>query len=327
AAPARAHGKLLARRPADPRKAAFCRPPRRCHRRLGTTRTAHQQQRGNPRGGHAHDLLRGSLGPGSRARAASGADGGGGGSRRGAQGLEPRCAGDPGPRDPDLRSARLRALGSESALCLRRWALGEGLLLQQGSRGPRGGAGVMILFPAIDLKDGQAVRLLRGDMAQVTVFNPDPADQARRFAAAGFEWLHLVDLNGAFAGKPVNAAAVEAILQAVEIPVQLGGGIRDLATIERWLELGVARVILGTVAVKDPQLVQEACRAFPGRVVIGVDARDGMVAVEGWAETSEIEALELAKRFEGAGAAAIVHTDVERDGAMQGPNLAASVAL
>lgn len=185
----------------------------------------------------------------------------------------------------------------------------------------------MILFPAIDLKDGQAVRLLRGDMAEVTVFNPDPADQARRFAAAGFEWLHLVDLNGAFAGKPVNAAAVEAILQAVEIPVQLGGGIRDLATIERWLELGVARVILGTVAVKDPQLVQEACRAFPGRVVIGVDARDGMVAVEGWAETSEIEALELAKRFEGAGAAAIVHTDVERDGAMQGPNLAASVAL
>ncbi|HLS68099.1 MAG TPA: 1-(5-phosphoribosyl)-5-[(5-phosphoribosylamino)methylideneamino]imidazole-4-carboxamide isomerase [Kiloniellales bacterium] len=185
----------------------------------------------------------------------------------------------------------------------------------------------MILFPAIDLKDGQAVRLLRGDMAQVTVFNPDPADQARRFAEAGFEWLHLVDLNGAFAGKPVNAGAVEAILQTVDIPVQLGGGIRDIGTIEHWLTLGVRRVILGTVAVKDPQLVQEACRAFPDRVVIGIDARDGKVAVEGWAETSEIDALELARRFEGAGAAAIVHTDVERDGAMGGPNLEASAAL
>src|SRR5690625_636684 len=185
----------------------------------------------------------------------------------------------------------------------------------------------MILFPAIDLKDGQAVRLLRGDMDQVTVFNPDPADQARRFAEAGFEWLHLVDLNGAFAGRPVNAAAVEGILEAVGMPVQLGGGIRDLATVEKWLELGVRRVILGTVAVKDPQLVHEACRAHPDRIVIGIDARGGKVAVEGWAETSELDAVELARRFEGAGAAAIVHTDVERDGAMGGPNLEATAEL
>jgi len=185
----------------------------------------------------------------------------------------------------------------------------------------------VILFPAIDLKDGQAVRLLRGAMDQATVFNPDPADQARRFAAAGFEWLHLVDLNGAFAGRPVNAAAVEAILEAVGLPLQLGGGIRDLATIERWLGLGVRRVILGTVAVKEPALVREACRAFPGRVVVGIDARGGKVAVEGWAETSEIEAVELARRFEDAGVAAIVHTDVERDGALGGPNLEATVAL
>lgn len=185
----------------------------------------------------------------------------------------------------------------------------------------------MILFPAIDLKDGQAVRLLRGDMEQATVFNPDPADQARRFATAGFEWLHLVDLNGAFAGKPVNAAAVEAILDAVGLPVQLGGGIRDMATIERWLELGVRRVILGTVAVKDPSLVKQACRAFPDRIVVGIDAREGKVAVEGWAENSELEAVELAKRFEDAGVAAIVHTDVERDGALGGPNLEATTAL
>lgn len=185
----------------------------------------------------------------------------------------------------------------------------------------------MILFPAIDLKDGQAVRLLRGEMDQATVFNPDPADQARRFAAAGFEWLHLVDLNGAFAGRPVNAEAVEAILDAVGLPLQLGGGIRDLATIERWLGLGVRRVILGTVAVKDPALVRAACRAFPERVVVGIDARGGKVAVEGWAETSEIEAVELARRFEDAGVAAIVHTDVERDGALGGPNLDATVAL
>ncbi|WP_366554800.1 1-(5-phosphoribosyl)-5-[(5-phosphoribosylamino)methylideneamino]imidazole-4-carboxamide isomerase [Aquibaculum sediminis] len=185
----------------------------------------------------------------------------------------------------------------------------------------------MILFPAIDLKDGQAVRLLRGDMEQATVFNPDPADQARRFAAAGFEWLHLVDLNGAFAGKPVNAAAVEAILQAVAMPVQLGGGIRDLATIERWLELGVRRVILGTVALKDPDLVQAACRAFPERIAVGIDARGGKVAVEGWAETSEIQAVDLARRFEDAGVAAIIHTDVERDGAMGGPNLDATLEI
>lgn len=185
----------------------------------------------------------------------------------------------------------------------------------------------MILFPAIDLKDGQAVRLLRGEMAQATVFNPDPADQARRFAAAGFAWLHLVDLNGAFAGRPVNAAAVEAILEAVGLPLQLGGGIRDLATVERWLALGVRRVILGTVALKQPALVREACRAFPGRVVVGIDARGGKVAVEGWAETSEMEAVELARRFEDAGVAAIVHTDVERDGALGGPNLEATLAL
>jgi len=185
----------------------------------------------------------------------------------------------------------------------------------------------MILFPAIDLKDGQAVRLLRGEMASATVFNDDPAAQARRFAAAGFRWLHLVDLNGAFEGRPANAAAVEAILAAVDLPVQLGGGIRDMATVERWLDLGVRRVILGTVAVKNPGLVREACRAFPGRVVLGIDARGGRVAVEGWAEVSEITALDLARRFEGAGAAAIVYTDIDRDGALQGANVEATRAL
>ena len=185
----------------------------------------------------------------------------------------------------------------------------------------------MILFPAIDLKDGQAVRLLRGEMASATVFNDDPAAQARSFAAAGFRWLHLVDLNGAFEGRPVNAGAVEAILKAVDIPAQLGGGIRDMATIERWLELGLERVILGTVAVKDPALVRAACRAFPGRVVLGIDARGGRVAVEGWAEVSEIAALDLARRFEDAGAAAIVYTDIDRDGALQGANVEATRAL
>lgn len=185
----------------------------------------------------------------------------------------------------------------------------------------------MILFPAIDLKDGQAVRLLRGEMASATVFNDDPAAQARAFAEAGFRWLHLVDLNGAFAGRPANAAAVEAILAAVDLPVQLGGGIRDMATIERWLALGVRRVILGTVAVKNPGLVREACRAFPGRVVLGIDARDGRVAVEGWAEDAEIAALELARRFEDAGAAAVVYTDIDRDGALQGANVEATRAL
>ncbi len=185
----------------------------------------------------------------------------------------------------------------------------------------------MILFPAIDLKDGQAVRLLRGAMDSATVFNDDPAAQARVFAEAGFQWLHLVDLNGAFEGRPVNAAAVEAILQAVDIPAQLGGGIRDMATIERWLGLGLRRVILGTVAVKNPALVREACRAFPGQVVLGIDARGGKVAVEGWAEVSEVTALDLARRFEDAGAAAIVYTDIERDGALQGANVEATRAL
>ncbi len=185
----------------------------------------------------------------------------------------------------------------------------------------------MILFPAIDLKDGQAVRLLRGEMDSATVFNDDPAAQARSFAEAGFQWLHLVDLNGAFEGRPVNAAAVEEILKTVDIPVQLGGGIRDMATIERWLDLGLRRVILGTVAVKNPGLVREACRAFPGQVVLGIDARGGKVAVEGWAEVSELAALDLARSFEDAGAAAIVYTDIDRDGALQGANVAATQAL
>jgi phosphoribosylformimino-5-aminoimidazole carboxamide ribotide isomerase len=185
----------------------------------------------------------------------------------------------------------------------------------------------MILYPAIDLKDGQAVRLLRGDMASATVFNEDPAAQARAFAAAGFAWLHLVDLNGAFEGRPVNRAAVTAILAAVDLPVQLGGGIRDMATVEAWLAAGIARVILGTAALKDPDLVRAACRRFPGRVALGIDARNGRVAVEGWAEASEVEALDLARRFEDAGAAAIVHTDIDRDGALQGVNLDATRAL
>ncbi len=185
----------------------------------------------------------------------------------------------------------------------------------------------MILYPAIDLKGGQAVRLRRGEMDSATVFNDDPAAQARSFAEAGFQWLHLVDLNGAFEGRPVNAAVVEGILKAVDIPVQLGGGIRDMATIERWLDLGLRRVILGTVAVKNPGLVREACRAFPGQVVLGIDARGGKVAVEGWAEVSELAALDLARSFEDAGAAAIVYTDIDRDGALQGANVAATRAL
>ncbi len=185
----------------------------------------------------------------------------------------------------------------------------------------------MNLYPAIDLKDGNCVRLLRGDMAEATVFNDDPAAQARAFAAAGFKWLHLVDLNGAFAGQPVNGAAVEAIVGAIDIPCQLGGGIRDLATIEQWLEKGVSRVILGTLAVRDPDLVKEACRRFSGRVALGIDARDGRVAVEGWAEQSDIEAVDLARRFEDAGAAAIIYTDIDRDGAMQGVNAKATAAL
>jgi phosphoribosylformimino-5-aminoimidazole carboxamide ribotide isomerase len=185
----------------------------------------------------------------------------------------------------------------------------------------------MILYPAIDLKDGQCVRLLRGEMDAATVFNDDPAAQARVFAEAGCEWIHLVDLNGAFAGEPVNGAAVEAILGAITIPAQLGGGIRDMATIEDWLAKGLRRVILGTVAVRDPGLVRAVARAFPGQVAVGIDARKGMVAVEGWAETTDITALDLARKFEDAGVAAIIYTDIDRDGAMQGPNVEATAAL
>jgi phosphoribosylformimino-5-aminoimidazole carboxamide ribotide isomerase len=185
----------------------------------------------------------------------------------------------------------------------------------------------MILYPAIDLKDGKAVRLLRGDMDKATVFNDDPAAQARAFVAAGCRWLHLVDLNGAFAGQPVNGAAVEAILAACPVPAQLGGGIRDMATIEGWLAKGVARVILGTVAVENPDLVREAARAFPGKVAVGIDAKGGMVATRGWAEVTDVEATDLARRFEDAGVAAIIYTDIARDGAMQGPNIPATAAL
>ena len=185
----------------------------------------------------------------------------------------------------------------------------------------------MILYPAIDLKDGQCVRLFKGEMDRATVFNDDPAAQAKAFEDAGCEWLHLVDLNGAFAGRPVNAAAVEAILARCSIPAQLGGGIRDMETIETWLAKGLARVILGTVAVRNPALVREAAKAHPGKVAVGIDARDGMVAVEGWAETTDVTALDLARKFEDAGVAAIIYTDIDRDGAMQGPNVAATAAL
>ena len=185
----------------------------------------------------------------------------------------------------------------------------------------------MILYPAIDLKDGECVLLVKGEMAAATVFSDNPAAQARSFAAAGFAWIHVVDLNGAFAGRPVNGEAVDAILDAVTIPLQLGGGIRDMATINDWLARGVARVILGTAALRDPELVRNACREYPGRVAVGIDARDGRVAVEGWAETSDTEALDLARSFEDAGVAAIIYTDIQRDGAMQGPNVAATAAL
>ncbi len=185
----------------------------------------------------------------------------------------------------------------------------------------------MILYPAIDLKDGACVRLRRGEMAAATVFNQDPADQARRFAAAGAAWLHVVDLDGAFAGKPKNRGAVEAILSAVAIPCQLGGGIRDSAAIDAWLGAGVARVVLGTAALKNPELVREACRRHPGRIAVAIDARAGKVAVEGWAEVSEVDALDLAARFADAGVGAIVFTDVERDGIMEGPNVAATAKL
>ncbi len=185
----------------------------------------------------------------------------------------------------------------------------------------------MILFPAIDLKDGQCVRLKLGAMDQATVFNDDPADQAAQFERQGFKYLHIVDLNGAFAGKPVNGHAVEAILKAVKMPVQLGGGIRDLATIESWLDKGIRRVILGTVAVRDPALVREACKKFPHQIAVGIDAKGGRVAVEGWAETSELTAIDLAGRFEDAGVAAIIYTDIDRDGVLKGLNLPSTAEL
>ncbi|MDJ0935582.1 MAG: 1-(5-phosphoribosyl)-5-[(5-phosphoribosylamino)methylideneamino]imidazole-4-carboxamide isomerase [Kiloniellales bacterium] len=185
----------------------------------------------------------------------------------------------------------------------------------------------MILFPAIDLKQGQAVRLRRGEMASATVFNEDPVAQAEAFVAAGFQWLHVVDLDGAFAGRSENRATVEAILAAVKVPVQLGGGIRDLAGIEGWLAAGLRRVILGTAAVKDPELVRAACKAFPGRVAVGLDAREGRVAVEGWAQASEVQALDLGQKFEDAGVSAIIYTDIDRDGMLVGLNVEATVAL
>ncbi len=185
----------------------------------------------------------------------------------------------------------------------------------------------MILYPAIDLKDGQAVRLLHGDMDKTTVFNDNPAAQALEFVEAGCEWLHLVDLNGAFAGEPVNAAPVEEILRQTKVPAQLGGGIRDLATIANWIDKGLARVILGTVAVEDPDLVREAAREFPGKVAVGIDARNGKVATKGWAEETDVLVTDLAKSFEDAGVAAIIYTDILRDGAMKGPNVEATAAL
>jgi phosphoribosylformimino-5-aminoimidazole carboxamide ribotide isomerase len=185
----------------------------------------------------------------------------------------------------------------------------------------------MILYPAIDLKDGNAVRLVHGDMEQTTVFNDDPAAQAKAFVAAGCEWLHLVDLNGAFAGEPINAAPVEAILKACAVPAQLGGGIRDMATIERWLDKGLARVILGTVAVENPDLVRQAAKEFPGQVAVGLDARNGRVATRGWAEETDVMVTDLAKSFEDAGIAAIIYTDILRDGAMKGPNIDATADL
>lgn len=185
----------------------------------------------------------------------------------------------------------------------------------------------MILYPAIDLKDGQAVRLVHGDMDQATVFNDDPAAQARSFVDAGCQWLHLVDLNGAFAGTPVNAAPVEAILSECNVPAQLGGGIRDMATIEMWLAKGLQRVILGTVAVENPDLVRAAAKAFPGHVAVGIDARGGKVATKGWATETDVDATDLARSFEDAGVAAIIYTDINRDGAMGGPNIPATQAL
>ena len=185
----------------------------------------------------------------------------------------------------------------------------------------------MILFPAIDLKDGLCVRLEQGDMSRATIFNRDPAEQAYAFELAGFEYLHIVDLDGAFAGKPVNAAAVDRILEATNIPIQLGGGIRDMATIEAWLDKGINRVIIGTAAVRDPELVKEAASLDPARIAVGLDARDGNVAVQGWAETSELSALDIARRFEDVGVAAIIYTDIARDGMLKGLNLDATIAL
>jgi phosphoribosylformimino-5-aminoimidazole carboxamide ribotide isomerase len=185
----------------------------------------------------------------------------------------------------------------------------------------------MILFPAIDIKDGQCVRLKLGDMAQATVFNDDPAGQALSFERQGFEWLHLVDLNGAFAGRPVNGSAVDAILSTVSLPVQLGGGIRSLEHIEAWLAKGIRRVILGTVALREPALVQEACRLFPGRVAVGIDAKGGRVAVEGWSETIELTAIDLARRFCDVGVAAIIFTDIDRDGILKGLNIDSTLKL
>jgi len=185
----------------------------------------------------------------------------------------------------------------------------------------------MILFPAIDLKGGECVRLVRGDMAEATVFNADPADQARRFAAQGFSWIHVVDLDGAFAGRALNRHAVEAVLATVDLPVQLGGGIRDMAAITGWLDAGIARVILGTAAVKNPALVRQAAKAYPGRIAVGIDARGGKVAVEGWAETSELSALDLARRLEDVGVAALIYTDIDRDGLLGGLNVEATARL
>ncbi len=186
---------------------------------------------------------------------------------------------------------------------------------------------MITLYPAIDLKDGNCVRLLKGDMDAATVFNDNPAAQAKAFEEAGCRWLHIVDLNGAFAGEPVNGTAVDAIMGTVDIPVQLGGGIRDIATMERWLDKGLSRLILGTLAVKDPTLVREACQLFPGKIAVGIDAKGGKVAVEGWAEASELGVIELAKKFEDAGVAAIIHTDIDRDGMLTGVNAAASSEL
>ncbi|NBC34782.1 MAG: 1-(5-phosphoribosyl)-5-[(5-phosphoribosylamino)methylideneamino]imidazole-4-carboxamide isomerase [Alphaproteobacteria bacterium] len=185
----------------------------------------------------------------------------------------------------------------------------------------------MILYPAIDLKDGACVRLVRGEMDQVTIFNTDPAEQARRFQEQGFAWIHVVDLNGAASGRPVNTDPALEILKAVDIPIQLGGGIRNMGLIEHWLSCGVARIVLGTVALYEPQLVKDACRRFPGRIAVAIDAREGLVAVQGWSETSTVKALDLALRFEDCGATAIIYTDINRDGAMGGLNIEATADL